>query len=112
MLKFCNIKENGATVEYALARLEIEIESAKKENAVAIKVLHGYGSHGKGGAILNALRLSLEQWKKSKFIKNYFHGDKWGITHKETIKIIEKDKSIFNDEDLDKNNPGITIIEI
>ena len=38
MLKFCNIKENGATVEYALARLEIEIESAKKENIVAINI--------------------------------------------------------------------------
>ena len=31
MLRFINLKEDGYTVEYALAVLEIEIESAKRE---------------------------------------------------------------------------------
>ena len=113
MLKFCNIKEDNATVEYALNKLEIEIESAKLEEDVkAIKVLHGYGSHGRGGAIFNALKPKLEEWKRKKFIKDYFFGDKWNIFDKQTLKILKADKSIYNDEDLNKSNPGITIIEI
>jgi hypothetical protein len=112
MLKFVNIKEDSATVEYAINKLEIEIENAKNENITAIKVLHGYGSHGRGGAIFKMLKLKLEQWKRSKFIKNYFFGDKWNIFDQNTLMILTKDKTIYNDEDLNKANPGITIIEI
>ncbi len=111
-MKCLNLKENGASVEYALAVLEIEVEGAKKSGDVAIKVLHGYGSHGRGGAILIAVRRQLRIWKKSGFIKDFFGGDEWDIFNKKTLNILQSDKSIYNDEDLNKANPGITIIQI
>lgn len=110
MLKFINLKENNATVDYALAVVEIEIECAKREGCVAIKVLHGYGSHGKGGVIAMKLRKQLRLWKKSGFIIDYFGGDNWNIFDEKTLKILKLDKSIYNDEDMNKSNPGITII--
>ena len=110
MLRTINIKENSATVDYALAVVEIEIESAKREGLTAIKVLHGYGSHGRGGAIKKALNEKLRQWKNGKFIIDYFGGDKWNMFDKDTLKILQLDKTIFNDEDMNKSNPGITII--
>ena len=111
-MRCLNLKENGATVEYALAVLEIEIESAKKAGEVAIKILHGYGSHGRGGAILNELKKQLRIWKRAGFIKDYFSGDKWNISDEKTINILNLDKNIFGDEDLNKSNPGISIIQI
>lgn len=110
MLKFVNLKENECTVDYALAIIEIEIESAKREGIVAIKVLHGYGSHGKGGAIAVALRHQLGIWKRSGFIVDFFGGDKWNLFDKSTQAILSCDKSIYNDEDMGKANPGITIV--
>ena len=110
MLKMINLKEFSPTVDYALAVVEIEIERAKFDGTVAIKVLHGYGSHGKGGAILSALREKLRILKKSGKIKNYFAGDKWNIFDKDALDALNRDKSIFGDEDLNKANPGITII--
>ena len=100
MFKFINLKEGNPTVDYAVAVMEIEIEKARLENVSAIKVLHGYGSHGKGGAILVALRARLH---------NYFGGDKWNLFDADAMEVLSKDKSIF-DEDLGKSNPGITII--
>ena len=111
-MRFLNLKEPGSTVEYALALLEIEIEKAKFSGDKAIKVLHGYGSHGKGGSILIALKKQLRSWKRSGFIKDYFGGDRWNISDEKTINILQKDKTIYNDEDMNKSNPGISIIEI
>jgi len=112
MLKFIDLKDSIYSVEYALAIIEIEIESAKREDITAIKVLHGYGSHGKGGAIMIALRRQLRLWKKSGFVKNYFGGDKWDLFDKDSQDILMKDKSIVGDCDLGHNNPGITIIQV
>ena len=111
MLRLVNLKE-GYSVEQAIAILEIEIESAKKEGVIAIKVLHGYGSHGRGGVIRKTLLPLLARWKKSKFILDYFGGDKWNLFDPDTKRILLKDKSIYNDCDISNSNPGITIIEI
>lgn len=110
MLKIVNLKEFSPTVDYALALVEIEIERAKFDGTVAIKVLHGYGSHGKGGAILLELRKRLRLLKKGGKIKNYISGDKWNIFDKDALDALSRDKTIFGDEDLNKANPGITII--
>lgn len=111
-MKTLNLESEGYTVEHAIAMVEIEIDHSRKEGAVALKIVHGYGSHGRGGAILIALRKKLVSWKRSGFVKNYFYGDKWNLFDKDTRRILEKDKSIFGDEDFYTNNPGITIIEL
>lgn len=110
MLKVLNLKEDNPSVEIALAMVEIEIERCKFDGCVAIKVLHGYGSHGKGGKILIELRKKLRVWKKGGFIKDYFAGDKWNIFDKDAFDVLQKDKSICGDVDLNKANPGITLI--
>lgn len=112
MLKKINLKEFSPTVDYALAVVEIEIERSKLDGTRVIKVLHGYGSHGKGGAILLALRRQLQVFKKGGKIKDFFGGDRWNIFDGATIKALESDKTIYDDEDLNHSNPGITIIVI
>lgn len=112
MLRLVNLKDEEISVELALAMVEIEIEQAKKEGNVALKVLHGYGSHGRGGVIAMELRRTLSLWKKQGLITNYFGGDKWNMFDECSQRILLKDKSIYNDSDISSSNPGITIIEI
>ncbi len=111
-MKFIDLKKENCPVDYALAIIEMEIESAKLDGTVAIKVLHGYGSHGRGGAILIKLRKQLEVWKRNKFIKDYFGGDKWNLFNSVTMEILQKDKTIYRDCDINNANPGITIIYV
>lgn len=112
MLRLVDLKDDVYSVEYALAIVELEIESAKKEGLIAIKILHGYGSHGVGGTIMLSLRKQLPLWKKTGFIKNFFGGDKWDLFDKESQKILMQDKTIVGDCDLGHANPGITIVQI
>lgn len=111
-MKTLNLEKEKYTVDHAIKMVELEIENAKREGQVALKVVHGYGSHGVGGAILLALRPMLVKWKRTKFIKNYFFGDKWNLFDSDTQRILQQDKSIYGDKDFYCNNPGITIIEV
>ncbi len=111
MLKVLNLKEFSPSVDIAIANVEIAIENAEREGVSAIKVLHGYGSHGRGGAILLELRKILRQYKKQGKIYDFFGGESWDIFNKKTLYLLNRDKTIF-DEDLNKSNPGITIIII
>lgn len=110
MLRFINLKEDNPSLDYALALVELEIENAKIAGDHVIKVLHGYGSHGKGGVILVEIRKFLKQLKKQKLIKDYLSGDGWSVFNREIFSLLNQDKTMAGDEDLDRNNPGITII--
>ena len=112
MLEVIDLKKENSTVEYALAIVEIEIERAIFSGTKVIKVLHGYGSHGKGGAILLNLRKALSIWKRQGKIKDFFGGDRWNMSDHTALEILKSDKTIYNDEDFNKFNPGITIIVV
>ena len=111
MIKTIKLKD-VAHVEASISILQMEIENARKEGVSLLKLVHGYGSHGSGGAILKAVREELLICKKRGQIKNFFNGDKWNLFDKETLKLLQKDKTVAGDEDLNKNNPGITVVVI
>lgn len=108
-MKTLNLKECGAGKEDAVILLEMFIESSKQEKETVVKVLHGYGSHGVGGVLFSAIRERLSFLKRHGKIKDYFGGGKWNLLDSETVNALLKDKSCL-DDDLNKSNPGITII--
>lgn len=111
MIRVVNLKEVGH-VEASVAILNMEIENAKSNGDHVLKFIHGYGSHGQGGLILKAVRTELSYLKKRKIVKDYFNGDKWNLFDDKVTKILNNDKTIVKDDDLNKNNPGITIVVV
>ena len=105
-----DLKEGSPPLDVALAKVEIELERAKFAKEKAIKILHGYGSHGKGGAILLETRHYLSNLKRQRKIKDFYFGDRWNYFDRTTSEILNLDKKLIEDEDLGKNNPGITIV--
>lgn len=110
--KKINLKYNSPSVDEAIAILSIELECCKLEGVKALKVVHGYGSHGKGGAICFAVRNLCLRLKKQHKIKDFLIGSEWDLSNENCIKIITSLKDCYNDEDLNHSNPGITIIII
>ena len=45
-------------------------------------------------------------------IKDFFGGDRWNMSDHTALEILKSDKTIYNDEDFNKFNPGITIIVV
>lgn len=108
-MKTFNLKETGAGREDSAILVEMFIESSKLEGETVVKILHGYGSHGVGGVLFTVTREKLEQLKRQKKIKEYFGGGKWNLLDKETVDALLRDKNCL-DDDLNKSNPGITIV--
>lgn len=105
-----NLKENSPPLEVALAKIAIEIEQASFAGEKVLKILHGYGSHGTGGVISTESRKLLSKLKKENKIKDFFFGDKWNAFDKKAQALIMQTKTLADDDDLNKNNPGITIV--
>ncbi len=108
--KIINLKTNFPSVEEAIANLEIEINVCKLSNVKALKIIHGYGSHGAGGAICLAVRKFLKTLIKQKQIKDMLLGNEWDLSNQKCFSLLENLKDCYNDEDLNKLNPGITIV--
>lgn len=109
-LKTINIKEDMPPADVAVCQLEIFIEAYKNSNVGALKVIHGYGSHGKGGEIKKLLRQKLPLWKKQGKINDYIPGEKWGEEAIKNFNITENFPQLILDSDLKNYNNGLTII--
>ncbi len=108
--KVINLKINSPSVDEAIANLDIEIDICKLSNVKVLKVIHGYGSHGTGGAICIAVRKFLKTLIKQKKIKDMLLGNEWDLSNKKCFDLLENLKDCYKDEDLNKLNPGITIV--
>ena len=109
-IKTINIKKNYPPADVAVALLEIEIEANKKGNVGALKVIHGYGSHGVGGEIKRQLTKRLAELKKHGKILDYISGEKFGDAEKSSEFILKNYPSLIIDSDLRLYNSGITLV--
>lgn len=108
--RIVNVKEGMPTIEEARNLLKQEIASARQTGVKAMKIIHGYGSTGKGGVLKDAIRKSLSLRKKEGKISGFIIGEKWTIFNDEARKALESAGELHGDSDLEKCNEGITIV--
>ena len=107
-----DIKSNKQTVNQAMAEFLVEVDAYKKGGFKVMKVIHGYGSHGIGGAIRNAFLKKCEELKKKNIIEDYICCDKW--TEKNVVRKIAVNycSDLLADSELYHPNPGCSIVII
>lgn len=106
----CNIKLDLPTTETALNRLKSSLHAAKADQARVVKIIHGYGSSGRGGDIRYAIREYLNSQKYSPIISYYVKGEEFGSGYPAGKKLIRQFPAFRHDSDWNKNNKGITLI--
>lgn len=105
-----DIKSDGQVVAQAIAQFLVEVESYKKGGFKVMKVIHGYGSHGIGGAIKSAFLKKCEDLKHQHKIDDYTCCDKW-IKGNVVKKIAENYcPDLLADGELQHLNPGCSIV--
>ncbi|MCK9280190.1 MAG: Smr/MutS family protein [Melioribacteraceae bacterium] len=109
-LETINLKAGMPTVEEARERLKLKLDNARHRKLQAVKLIHGYGSTGKGGAIKIGIHSSLSKMKRDKFIKGFIPGEKFGSIYSESELFTRKNLFLKNDSDYNKKNEGITIV--
>lgn len=105
-----NIEEGRPAVAEALERLDRALSQARRDGVRLLKVIHGYGSTGSGGAIKQAAHRKLAAWKRERRIGEFVPGEEWGVFHEGTRRILEECGDPGPDPDLRSQNEGITII--
>ena len=107
--KTINLEAGMPTVEVARNRLSQELMSARAGGAKALKIIHGYGSSGKGGAIKKEVHSFLSQKKRSGMIREYVPGEHFSPFGESARRALELCPELARDSDYSRGNDGITI---
>jgi hypothetical protein len=105
-----DIEYGMPTVTEAMPLLTDRLRSLKKSGVKAVKLIHGYGSTGKGGRLRKATLTLLEESKQSGLIKDFVIGEQWTKFELRTLTLIDRMPQLYKDQDLERHNRGITIV--
>ena len=108
--KTINIKQDWPTVEEARKRLLAELASARAKGFTAIKLIHGYGSTGQGGALRDALRRSLTLRRKEGKLRSWVAGERWDPFEEVAREMMDVCPELARDQDLGRGNEGVTVV--
>jgi hypothetical protein len=105
-----DIEYGMPTVDEAMPLLSGRLRDRKKAGVKAVKVIHGYGSTGKGGRLRKATIALLDCLKTSGLIKEVVIGEQWSKFVPRTLGLIDRMPQLYRDRDLERYNRGITIV--
>lgn len=105
-----NLEDGMPTVEEALADLRISLQSMRSGGFRIVKLIHGYGSTGRGGKICIGVRNELAAMVRKRLIRDFVTGEDFGPYSETSRRIADQYRDITRDPDYGKCNHGITIV--
>ena len=109
LMKVVNLEEGMPRVNEALLRLERELTLARQQGYAAVKIIHGYGSSGVGGALRTEVQKWLRQRAGNSQIRAFIPGEDWRISDERTWELLKAQPELKKDTDLGRTNLGISI---
>lgn len=105
-----NVEAGLPTLDEARRLIMAQIKQAKREGVQALKIIHGYGSSGKGGTLCVGLRKSFRLRKKEGVIRDFIAGEDFSIFNQSTLDLLEAAPELRGDPDLGATNEGVTVL--
>lgn len=105
-----NLEDGMPTVEAARIRLDQALRTAKSRRYDTMKIIHGYGSSGKGGAIKQDVQRLLAEKKRIKAIRGYVKGECFTPFDPSARGLLDKCPDLAKDRDYSRGNDGVTIV--
>lgn len=105
-----NLEAGMPTVVIARKRLINGLQTARVTGSKTVKIIHGYGSSGKGGAIKRDTHAFLSQKLAEGNIKGYIKGEDFSPFSENSRRITALAPNLKRDSDYDQGNDGITIV--
>lgn len=108
--RIVNLEKGFPSVDQALHRLDMELETAARQKVRVLTLIHGYGSSGKGGAIRASIRRQLEYYRHERKINDLLIGEQFSRRSGAGRQLLRRFPSLSTHKDLNKGNPGITLV--
>ena len=109
-MKTFNVEASFPTLDEARRLVAEEIRKSKREGVRVLKIIHGYGSTGKGGTLSHGLRKSFALRKKEKVIRDFIPGEDFTIFNPVVLELLEAVPALRADSDLAATNEGVTVL--
>lgn len=109
-IKIIDLEDGMPTVEEARLQMQHELHTAREQGYAAVKLIHGYGSSGVGGALRIELQKELQRLAGSGYVRSFLPGEDWRISYEKTWELLKRYPEWKRDHDLGKNNKGISIV--
>ena len=109
-MKVINLEDGMPTVERARLLMQHELQSARKEGYKAVKLIHGYGSSGAGGALRTELQKDLRKAAHEGAVRAFIPGEDWRLADQNTWDLLKRFPEWKKDADLGRGNQGISVV--
>lgn len=101
LVRTVNLEQGMPTVEEALQRMRLELGTSRTLGYKIVRLIHGYGSSGRGGAIREAVR---------KNVSNAIPGEEFDAFHPAARQLLDRYPALKQDPDFGRCNQGITLV--
>ena len=105
-----NLELGRPSADEALRRLEHELAAKRHLRAKAMKIIHSYGSSGKGGRIRTASRKYLRAAQEQGRIYAVLPGERLTIFDEEARRLMARCPALRDDCDRERYNCGVTFV--
>jgi len=109
-VKTFNVENSFPSLDDARRMVLDEIRKSKREGVRVLKIIHGYGSSGRGGTLNHGLRKSFALRKKEGVIKDFIPGETFTIFNPIVLELLEVVPELRADTDLSNTNEGVTVL--
>jgi hypothetical protein len=110
MIREVNLKFDNPAAAEAIRRLAVYITESKRTEIRVLKLIHGYGSSGKGGKIRTKTHETLNSLKAKNIIKDWVRGDEFTIFNPAVLKMFDVCGELRHDPDLERHNNGVSFV--
>lgn len=105
-----NLEYKMPTVAQARIRLDQAFRTARSQKQPVLKLIHGYGSTGKGGAIKKDVNIFLKEQKFQGKIKYFVSGEDFSPFNPIVREMLVEYPELKYDDDYARENRGVTIV--
>ncbi len=109
-LRQINLEIGMPAAREAVERMRMELRLSKKRDCGAVKLIHGFGSTGRGGKIRTAVRRELKAMQDKGEIGLVVYGEQLSIFDEDTRTLLLQCGALRKDNDLERHNNGITVV--
>ena len=109
-IRLIDLEIGRPTVFQALGQLNYELGVARREGSEIVKLVHGYGSSGKGGEIRIAVQRRLTEMARAGQIRSCIFGEDWSKADERAWSLLQSRPELKQDKHLGRKNLGITIV--
>ncbi len=110
--KELRLKDDMPTVDEALDRLYRELDHARQSGIRVLKIIHGYGSAGRGGRIKDEVHRTLRAYRQTRRIKRFLPGEDYSERGEDSRALRRLCPELEKHVRSDSRNPGISFVEL